>query len=348
MLFITDKIQLQANQIVLISQTYPQTKINNTGSNTATLLKSRDGISWDNLTSISPNQEVTVSLDTSFPYIKFEENTTLYFQSETPNHYVNDPDDVMGSELENQLNNLSLLKADKVFVESEFHNLTSILIGSSEYSKNLLQNLDKKVEHNTKIINTFNQGNNLLLNTLLPSNDNPICHRTVSSPYVKGIDVTYDNEVITLSSNSTGNRYALCNYSTSRLDLEPNTSYVFSGYIKSNVATKLYTRWTEYSNRKWNATLLEYQATTEWTRFEFIINMPDKEITGAFLDLVQVIPRDVEVSFKHLKLEKGTVATPYSPATEDIKTILLYLIKKVHELNSTIQANNNSSYSFGD
>lgn len=348
MLFITDKVQLHSKQVVVVKETYPQSRVTNTGENTANLLISKDGLSWDNLATINPNQEVVIFLDKAFPYITFKEDTTLYIQSETPNHYNKESSSDTSHELKEQLNNLNNIKADKTLVEDNFNKLINILLDSHEHSKNLLQDINTKVAYSVDGINTLTHGNNLLLNTLLPSASNPICHRTVSKHYIRGINVAYANEVITLSQTASGNRYAFCDWSTNRLDLEPNTSYVFSGYIKANVPTTLYTRWTEYSNRKWSANILEYQATTEWSKFEFLIHVPDKEITGAFLDLIQTIPRGIEVSFKYLKLEKGITATPYSPAFEDMKVILPYLTEKVHKLGSTIQADNSGSYTFGD
>lgn len=87
MLFVSDNFELSKDKIVVLTKFYPQTKITNTGNATANILKSKDGIHWLALTSLASNQSLDITLEEAFIYLTFKEDTTVYFQHQTPNHY---------------------------------------------------------------------------------------------------------------------------------------------------------------------------------------------------------------------------------------------------------------------
>lgn len=87
MLFVSDDFELSKDKIVVLTKFYPQTKLTNTGNATANILKSKDGIHWLALTSLASNQSLDITLEEAFIYLTFKEDTTVYFQHQTPNHY---------------------------------------------------------------------------------------------------------------------------------------------------------------------------------------------------------------------------------------------------------------------
>lgn len=108
MLFVSDNFELSKDKIVVLTKFYPQTKLTNTGNATANILKSKDGIHWLALTSLASNQSLDITLEEAFIYLTFKEDTTVYFQHQTPNHYhlVNEQKQV--ERLETRFDNLNV------------------------------------------------------------------------------------------------------------------------------------------------------------------------------------------------------------------------------------------------
>lgn len=174
---------------------------------------------------------------------------------------------------------------------------------------------------NARFDNLAVGGRNLLRNTQNPTATSPIYHATTTAPHLNGVTVAYENDVMTVQATKASNRLALSVWNDRRLDLEPNADYVLSGLVKVQSDTELSVRWFKYLNR-WISHIVKFNATTEWAKFTVKFSVPNEPITGAFLDLIINVPMDNAVSFKSLKLEKGSIPTDWTPAPEDTQSQL--------------------------
>lgn len=195
-----------------------------------------------------------------------------------------------------------------------------------------------------KIDNISVGGRNLLRNTQRPTATTPIHHNTTDNHRIDFIDVSYDGEVMTVVGTRATNRLSLSAWNATRLDLESNTDYVLSGYVKAQSDVELSIRWWKHTTR-WISHVIKYHATTDWTKFVIKFGVPNEPLTGAFLELIINAPIDNAVSFKQIQLERGNVATDYTPAPEDAQSQIDALQAELLELKSKV---NSSSGSIGD
>lgn len=209
------------------------------------------------------------------------------------------------------------------------------------FSKKASQAIDlsavyaKLDEVNAKFDNLKIGGRNLLVNTAKPTTENPIHHNTADNHRIDFIDMAYDGEVMTVVGTRATNRLSLSAWNATRLDLEPDTDYVLSGYVKAQNDVELSARWWKHTTR-WFSHIVKYNTTTDWKKFTVKFSVPDEQMTGAFLELIINAPMDNAISFKQIKLEKGNIATDYTPAIEDVQG-------EIEKLQSKFNGNN-----FGD
>lgn len=90
-------------------------------------------------------------------------------------------------------------------------------------------------------------------------------------------------------------------------DCLPRTTYVFSGYIRSDAPTKLTVRFG-YGTSANNVDIDE-----EWKYIKVLV------VSGSdgYTQLLPYINAKTTIYFSKLKLEYGTEATPWTPAPED-------------------------------
>lgn len=109
------------------------------------------------------------------------------------------------------------------------------------------------------------------------------------------------------------------------IDVKPNDIIAVSVDIKSDAdytGDVILVDYLDSNNSRVTYETLSYNVTTEWTRLEKIITVPDNTlITGLSIGLRSNNPGHLN-SFKLLKVEKGNKATDWTPAPEDIVTDL--------------------------
>lgn len=90
-------------------------------------------------------------------------------------------------------------------------------------------------------------------------------------------------------------------------DCLPHTTYVFSGYIRSDAPTKLTVRFG------YGASANKVDIDEEWKYIEVLV------VSGSdvFHQLLPFINSKTTIYFSKIKLELGTEATPWTPAPED-------------------------------
>lgn len=148
MLFVSDNFELSKDKIAVITKFYPQTKITNTGNTTANILKSKDGFNWTLLTSLASEQSSDVILEEEFIYLTFKEDTVVYFQHQTPNHYHTEQENASASsvnKLSGQVVELSNTKADKTFVDTEIGKLGQAILENTQNDEQALQEVSSKI-----------------------------------------------------------------------------------------------------------------------------------------------------------------------------------------------------------
>ncbi|UZA19179.1 hypothetical protein [Moraxella bovis] len=148
MLFVSDNFELSKDKIAVITKFYPQTKITNTGNTTANILKSKDGSNWTLLTSLASEQSSDVTLEEEFIYLTFKEDTVVYFQHQTPNHYHTEQENASASsvnKLSGQVVELSDTKADKTFVDTEIGKLGQAILENTQNDEQALQEVSSKI-----------------------------------------------------------------------------------------------------------------------------------------------------------------------------------------------------------
>ena len=87
MIFVSSEFELTKDRIAVLTAFYPESVITNTGTVPVTLYKSKDGTTWSVLTTLNPNQQTVITLDSGYPYITIKDNGTVYVNSKTPNYY---------------------------------------------------------------------------------------------------------------------------------------------------------------------------------------------------------------------------------------------------------------------
>ena len=228
-----------------------------------------------------------------------------------------------------QATQLNTIKATADKATADLRNVNQVLANEREARATAIDSLSSRFDNLTV------GGRNLLCNTKNPNAQNLIYHVTTNRPRIDNLQVSYDNDTMTLQAAVASNRFALCYWSNVRLDLQPNTNYVLSGYVKAQNNVELFMRWFKYLN-SWVSQVIKYSATTEWTKFIIKFSVPNEPITGAFADLVFNVPMDNTVSFKQLKLETGTIATDYSPAPEDTDQAIQGAQANIDTLRETV------------
>ncbi|MFB1478055.1 phage tail protein [Mannheimia haemolytica] len=202
----------------------------------------------------------------------------------------------------------------------------------SEVSQNL----------NAKIDGLSVGGRNLLLNTGNPSDNNSIRHVLSRAIRTSNLQIDYAAEELILTATADTNRYALDNWSDSRKCLEPG-DYLFTGFVKTSSKTNLKSRFWTYSTH-WIRHELKISSDVDYVYFALSFKVPETlngaAVTGSFLDLVYDIPTNIVVTFKNLKLEKGTVATDWTPAPEDADGAINSISSKVDSVQQTLTTAN--------
>lgn len=87
MIFVSSEFELTKDKIAVLTAFYPESVITNTSTVPVTLYKSKDGTTWSVLTTLNPNQQTVITLDSGYPYITIKDNGTAYVNSKTPNYY---------------------------------------------------------------------------------------------------------------------------------------------------------------------------------------------------------------------------------------------------------------------
>ena len=87
------------------------------------------------------------------------------------------------------------------------------------------------------------------------------------------------------------------------------TEYTFSGYIKADAATTLFSRFG------YDTVTKTVSVGTEWKYFSVNITNQASQVTDTFIIYISTV---TNVYFSQIKLEKGTKATDWTPAPEDI------------------------------
>lgn len=87
----------------------------------------------------------------------------------------------------------------------------------------------------------------------------------------------------------------------------PNTTYIFSGYVRSEAPTKLTVRFG------YGATQNKVDVDDEWKRIEVLVDSG----SNGYHQLLPYINTKTTIYFSNIKLELGTEATPWTPAPED-------------------------------
>lgn len=87
MIFVSSEFELTKDRIAVLTAFYPESVITNTSTVPTTLYKSKDGTAWSVLTTLNPNEQTVITLDSGYPYITIKDNGTVYVTSKTPNYY---------------------------------------------------------------------------------------------------------------------------------------------------------------------------------------------------------------------------------------------------------------------
>lgn len=196
-------------------------------------------------------------------------------------------------------------------------------------------------------------GRNRLVNTGNPTADNPVKGANCRNPPIYGGTVAYADGVGTYTVDSTSAERCVRFVTTagdtlSLMGLPKSGNFVFSGYVKTSfddAQSRLTVRSQYYAGSWKQAKLIKNLLTgeelfggiipvivgssSEWTRFEVMLTIPDGESpTGFYLSLQEydkngggstAVAGDT-FQFKSLKFEKGDRATDWSPAPEDMAT----------------------------
>ncbi len=194
-------------------------------------------------------------------------------------------------------------------------------------------------------------GRNRLVNTENPTADNPVKGAGCDAPTVYGGTVAYSNGVGTYTSvGDAAERYIryipISGDTLTAMGLPKNGDYVFSGYVKTSFddAQSRLTVRSQYYVSSWKQVKLKNLLTgeelsggsipvivgssSEWARFEVMVTIPDGESPTNFYLSLQEYNKDGGATvtagdtfqFKSLKFEKGSKATDWSPAPEDMAT----------------------------